>query len=58
VQLVDSIPNEGVARTVPLDPRDIDGEINLDFDGAGHLIGIEVLDASRFLTSETLGRAE
>lgn len=46
-----------VARTVSLDPREIDGEINLDFDRAGQLVGIEVQTASRYLQAELLARA-
>jgi uncharacterized protein YuzE len=41
-------------RTVPVDPREIDGEIYLDFDAEGHLIGIESQDASRFLDPTVL----
>ncbi|MGO2748577.1 MAG: DUF2283 domain-containing protein [Pseudoclavibacter sp.] len=36
------------------DPRGL-GEITLDFDSAGHLIGVEVLGASRLLREEDLG---
>jgi len=43
-----------VAKTVPLDPREINGEINLDFDVDGRLIGIEVQDATRFLPPRLL----
>lgn len=32
--------------------------INLDFDGAGRLVGIEVLDASKLLPPEILESAE
>lgn len=35
-----------------------DAEIVLDFDDAGHLLGIEVLGASNALAPETLARAE
>jgi uncharacterized protein YuzE len=42
------------AKTVPLDPLEIDGEINLDFDRDGHLIGIEIQGASRFLDASLL----
>ncbi|WHP16204.1 DUF2283 domain-containing protein [Cellulomonas sp. ES6] len=48
----------GVARTVPVDPRETDGMINLDFDAEGRLVGIEVLDASRFLSPDLLALAE
>jgi uncharacterized protein YuzE len=43
-----------VAKTVPLDPREIEGEINLDFDRDGHLVGIEIQAASRFLDTALL----
>jgi uncharacterized protein YuzE len=46
-----------VARTVPVDPSEIDGEINLDFDRDGRLVGIEIQDASRFLDAKLLRRA-
>lgn len=42
------------ARTVPVDPIEVRGEINLDFDRDGKLIGIEILDAKRFLDSALL----
>jgi uncharacterized protein YuzE len=47
-----------VAKTVPLDPREIDGEINLDFDAEGRLVGIEIQSASRFLDPALLERAD
>lgn len=53
VSLVDEITAGGVARTVPVDPREIDGMIHLDFDAEGRLVGVEVIDASRFLSPET-----
>ncbi|MFJ6532980.1 DUF2283 domain-containing protein [Microbacterium sp. NPDC091662] len=34
-----------------------EGEIILDFDAEGHLVGIEVLHASRLLRAEDLDRA-
>lgn len=46
-----------VAQTVPLGPREIDGEINLDFDRSGHLVGIEIQAASRFLDASQLSEA-
>ncbi|MDM8085124.1 DUF2283 domain-containing protein [Cellulomonas cellasea] len=54
IYLVDEITAGGVARTVPVDPREIDGMINLDFDAEGRLLGIEVLEASRFLSPKLL----
>ena len=46
-----------VARTVSLDPTEVDGEINLDFDREGRLIGVEIQDASRFLDPKLLEAA-
>jgi uncharacterized protein YuzE len=52
-------PREGqVVKTYPCDPLEIGGEINLDFDSNGRLIGIEVMDAARFLPSDLLIQAE
>lgn len=52
--LVEEIGAGGVAMTYPCDPNAVKGEINLDFDADGRLVGLEVLDASRLLRSETL----
>ncbi len=41
-------------KTVPVDPLEISGQINLDFGHDGKLIGIEVLDTSRFLSERLL----
>lgn len=38
------------ARRVEVDPWLIDGLVSLDFDDAGHLIGIEIGDASHLLS--------
>jgi uncharacterized protein YuzE len=38
-----------VAKTYCCDPQEVNGQIHLDFDGSGRLVGIEVLDASRLL---------
>lgn len=43
-----------VKKTYPCDPIEVNGEINLDFDKDGTLIGIEVLDASKMLSKEML----
>jgi uncharacterized protein YuzE len=55
--LVDEIKAGGVAKTYPLDPR-LGFMINLDFDSGGHLVGIEVLDASHLLPRSLLDSAE
>jgi uncharacterized protein YuzE len=47
-----------VARTYPCDPVEVDGMINLDFDGERRLIGIEVLGASSRLPQYLLAMAE
>ncbi|WP_061964036.1 DUF2283 domain-containing protein [Demequina aurantiaca] len=50
IYLASEIDSGSVSRTVPVDPQEIDGMINLDFDAEGLLVGIEVLEASRFLS--------
>lgn len=40
------------------EPSEIDGEINLDFDKHGVLIGIEVQNTSKLLPQEILERSE
>ena len=46
-----------VSKTVPVDPNEVEGEINLDFDAEGRLLGIEVLGASRKLPKALLEQA-
>lgn len=49
------IADGGVARTVPVDlPDGISGELFLDFDEDGHLLGVEILGASALLRPELL----
>jgi uncharacterized protein YuzE len=47
-----------VAMTYGCDPLVVNGQIQLDFGADGHLIGIEVLDASRLLPPNVVARAE
>jgi uncharacterized protein YuzE len=47
-----------VARTYACDPLDVQGQINLDFDPAGHLIGIEILGARSKLSPHVLRQAD
>jgi uncharacterized protein YuzE len=54
IYVVDEIQPGGVARTYPCDPREVNGQINLDFDSEGRLLGIEVLDARRKLPEHLL----
>lgn len=35
----------GVSKTYACDPSAVDGQIHLDFDDRGRLLGIEILDA-------------
>jgi uncharacterized protein YuzE len=44
----------GAKKTHTCDPHAVGGMINLDFDGEGRLIGIEILDASHLLPKEVL----
>jgi uncharacterized protein YuzE len=37
-----------VSKTKACDPSAVDGQIHLDFDDQGRLLGIEILDASEF----------
>jgi uncharacterized protein YuzE len=55
IYVVDGIGAGGVAKTVPVDPAEVGGMINLDFDADGQLLGIEILDASSYLPREILG---
>jgi uncharacterized protein YuzE len=57
IQLVDEIGAGGVTNTYPCDPGEVVGMINLDFDSAGRLVGVEVLDASKLLPPEILKSA-
>jgi uncharacterized protein YuzE len=49
-------PAEKVEYTYPCDPNEINGMINLDFNG-GKLVGIEIMDASKKLPQELLNSA-
>lgn len=52
--LDDDTPPGGVAKTYCCDPGEVGGMINLDFDGSGRLLGVEVLDASALLPPHVL----
>jgi uncharacterized protein YuzE len=54
IYLAASIGRGSVASTYACDPSEVDGQIHLDFDAAGVLVGIEVLDASHKLPPEVL----
>ena len=42
----------------PCDPIEVGGQINLDFDTLGRLVGIEIMDAKRLLPEDLLNNAE
>ena len=52
------IGSGGVEKTYPCNPLEVNGEINLDFDKDGRLIGIEILGASKKLPKEILDQAD
>ena len=56
IELVPVAPG-GVHRTYPCSPQGVDGQIHLDFDVEGQLVGLEVLDASRLLPDSVLAEA-
>jgi uncharacterized protein YuzE len=58
IWIADDIGQGGVASTYLCNPIEIQGMINLDFDADGHLVGIEVMDASKRLPPEALLAAE
>jgi uncharacterized protein YuzE len=58
IYLVPPASSPPVDRTVPVDTLEAGAEINLDFDGAGRLVGIEVLGASNHLPEAILNEAE
>lgn len=47
-----------VKNTVIVDPKETGGMINLDFNDKGQLVGIEIMDADRFLSKDVLDQAE
>jgi uncharacterized protein YuzE len=49
IYLVDAPLPGSAVTTLSLDPREINGEVNIDLDLEGRIMGIEVLDASRLL---------
>jgi len=57
IQLAVEIEDDGVEKTYLCDPVEVDGQIHLDFDSEGRLVGIEVLDASKKLPAALLETA-
>ena len=58
IYLVNQIGSGEVKNQYHCDVKKVKGIINLDFDSEGRLLGIEVLDASRFMSRESLDGAE
>lgn len=59
IYVKDTIEPGEAKKTYCCDPEKINGGmINLDFDAEGRLLGIEVLDASRFLPVEIIRTAD
>jgi uncharacterized protein YuzE len=58
IYLVDHIGPGDVKATYSLDPVEEVGQIYLDFDTAGRLVGIEILDASKKVPTELLRNAQ
>jgi len=58
IYLTPAIDHGQVHKTYTCDPVEVGGQINLDFDALGRLLGIEVLDASRKLPEVLLKSAE
>ncbi len=58
IYLTPAVDQGQVDRTYACDPVEVGGQINLDFDALGRLLGIEVLDASRKLPELLLKAAE
>ena len=58
IYLVPTVDEGQITKTYACDPIEIVGQINLDFDASGQLLGIEVLDADRLLSEELLKEAE
>ena len=54
---VDGLPRKA-ASTFTCDPSEVNGQIHLDFDESGVLIGLEVLDASSLLPEEALAGSD
>ncbi len=58
IYLVPEIVKAQVKNTYCCDPREVNGQINLDFDESGRLLGIEILDATRLLHADILDKAK
>ncbi|MET8139165.1 DUF2283 domain-containing protein [Sphaerisporangium sp. NPDC005288] len=57
VYLVDHIDEGEASVQVPVEDEDLRGDVILDFDAQGFLLGIEIIGASRVLRPELLSAA-
>lgn len=57
IYLSDAVPGDAVRQHV-VDESHTRGQIVLDFDARGRLIGLDVLDATQALPEDLLGQAE
>ena len=58
IYILDKIEPGSAKKTYLCDPLEIGGMINLDFDKDGKLLGVEILDASKFLPQSVLEKAD
>lgn len=54
IYIAERIEPGGVATTYTCDPIEVRGQIHLDFDANGVVLGIEILDASKKLPRHLL----
>ncbi len=58
IYLAHAIAPGAVKRTCPCDVLETGAQVNLDFDGSGKILGIEILGASARLPKEVLEEAK
>ena len=58
IYIKEKIHKGEVKQTYSCNPIEVNGEINLDFDQNGYLLGIEILDADKKVFKEFLNNAE
>ncbi|MCX6580339.1 MAG: DUF2283 domain-containing protein [Candidatus Aminicenantes bacterium] len=58
IYLASQIFPRSIIDTYTCNPVEVGGEINLDFDNQGRLVGIEILNADKKLPMEVLENAE
>jgi uncharacterized protein YuzE len=55
IYFTDKVIRSRAAKTYACDPSEVGGQIHIDFDNGGLILGIEVLEASHLLPPEALG---